>query len=161
MGMCFFRAGDKKTSMVGSEEGNISKVHRVKVAATIPRKEDTKPPALEEMKVLSEKEIKDFLSKDIVDASSDAEDRESSSSESIQQQSAGKAKEAGRRPKKLGSRKPRKDEADSIFVGPPPHMASKTVGLRITEEGWVEVDLADLPVHHPLLLKSIQPDARG
>ena len=112
----------------------------------------------------------DFLSKDIVDAASDAEECDNSSSEAIQQQSVGKAKEAGGRPKKLGSRKPTKDKADSIFVGPPPHMASQTVGLRMTEDGWVEVDLGDLPVDlqlgdlpvdHPLKLKRIQPDAKG
>ena len=141
----------------GNEE---CKVQRVKVAAKMPK--DAKPPALEEMKVLSEKQIKDFLSKDIVDAASDAEECDNSSSEAIQQQSVGKAKEAGGRPKKLGSRKPTKDKADSIFVGPPPHMASQTVGLRMTEDGWVEVDLGDLPVDlqlgdlpvdHPLKLK--------
>ena len=156
----------------GNEECKVQRVKvaakKVKVAAKTPK--DAKPPALEEMKVLSEKQIKDFLSKDIVDAASDAEECDNSSSEATQQQSVGKAKEARGRPKKLGSRKPTKDKADSIFVGPPPHMASQTVGLRMTEDGWVEVDLGDLPVDlqlgdlpvdHPLKLKRIQPDAKG
>ena len=153
--MSLFRVAANKTNMLESE--NVCKVQRVKVAANMPPKKGAKPIALEEMKVLSEKDIKDFLSKDIVDAGSDAEDYDNSSSESIQNQSAAKPKKA-ERPKKLGPRKPTLGKADSIFVGPPPPIAGKSVGLRMTEDGWVELDFAELAVDDPVLLKWSQPD---
>ena len=153
-----FRVAANKTNMLESE--TVCKVQRVKVAANMPPKKGAKPIALEEMKVLSEKDIKDFLSKDIVDAGSDAEDYDNSSSESIQHQSAAKPKKA-ESPKKLVSRKPILGKAESIFVGPPPPIAGKSVGLRMTEDGWVELDFAELGVDDPVLLKWSQPDDKS
>ena len=39
------------------------------------------------------------------------------------------------------------------MVGPPPPMAAKKVGLRMTEDNWVEVEYTELDVDHPGLLK--------
>ena len=143
------------------ESETVCKVQRVKVAAKTPPKKEAKPIAAEEMKVLSEKDIKDFLSKDNVDAGSDAEDYDNSSSEPIQHQSAAKPKKAAERPKKLGSMKPNLGKADSIFVGPPPPIAGKRVGLKMTEDGWVEVQFEELAVDDPVLLKWSQPDDKS
>ena len=157
--MSFFIVAAKKRIMGGS--GDICKVQRVKAASKLPPKKEAKPIALEEMKVLSVRDIKDFLSKDIVDAGSDAEDCENSSSESLQQQTAATKSKVAGRPKKLGSRKPAEGKAASIFVGPPPPMAGKKVGLRMTEDGWVEVDFAEFAVNNPGLHKLIQPDDKS
>ena len=143
------------------ESETACKVQRVKVAAKTPPKKEAKPIALEEMKVLSEKDIKDFLSKDIVDAGSDAEDYDNSSSEPIQQQSAAKPKKAAERPKRLGSSKPNLGKAESIFVGPPPPIAGKKAGLKMTEDGWVELEFEEIAVDHPVLFKWSQPDDRS
>ena len=139
---------------VGSE--GVCKVQRVKVAAKPPSEKGAQPLALEEMRVLSEKEIKEFLSKEIVDAESDLED---SSSGPIQQQSFGKVKKAVHQ-KKHRPRKPTEGKCGSIFVGPPPPMADKKVSLRMTEDGWVEIDFRELDGNNSDLICWSQQDGK-
>ena len=126
---------------------NLCKVQRVKVVG----KQQLSPSKVDEMKVLSEKEIREFLAndnKDVVDAGSDAEDNEiGASAESFCESPAARARV--KVPRKVESRKPRA----GIMVGPPPPMAAKKVGLRMTEDNWVEVEYTELDVDHPGLLK--------
>ena len=142
---------------VGSE--GVCKVQRVKVAAKPPSEKGAQPLALEEMRVLSEKEIKEFLSKEIVEAESDLEDCDNSSSGPIQQQSFGKVKKAVH-PKKHRPRKPTEGKCGSISVGPPPPMADKRVGLRMTEDGWVEIDFRELDGNNSDLICWSQQDGK-
>ena len=125
---------------------NLCKVQRVKVVG-----KQQPSPKVDEMKVLSEKEIREFLAndnKDVVDAGSDAEDNEiGASAESFCESPAARARV--KVPRKVESRKP----GAGIMVGPPPPMAAKKVGLRMTEDNWVEVEYTELDVDHPGLLK--------
>ena len=125
---------------------NLCKVQRVKVVG-----KQQPSPKVDEMKVLSEKEIREFLAndnKDVVDAGSDAEDNEiGASAESFCESPAARADV--KVPRKVESRKP----GAGIMVGPPPPMAAKKVGLRMTEDNWVEVEYTELDVDHPGLLK--------
>ena len=125
---------------------NLCKVQRVKVVG-----KQQPSPKVDEMKVLSEKEIRKFLAndnKDVVDAGSDAEDNEiGASAESFCESPAARARV--KVPRKVESRKP----GAGIMVGPPPPMAAKKVGLRMTEDNWVEVEYTELDVDHPGLLK--------
>ena len=129
---------------------NLCKVQRVKVVG-----KQQPSPKVDEMKVLSEKEIREFLAndnKDIVDAGSDAEDNEiGASAESFRESPAARARV--KVPRKVESRKPGAGNASPIMVGPPPPMAAKKVGLRMTEDNWVEVEYTELDVDHPGLLK--------
>ena len=129
---------------------NLCKVQRVKVVG-----KQQPSPKVDEMKVLSEKEIREFLAndnKDVVDAGSDAEDNEiGASAESFSESPAARARV--KVPRKVESRKPRAGNASPIMVGPPPPMAAKKVGLRMTEDNWVEVEYTELDVDHPGLLK--------
>ena len=129
---------------------NLCKVQRVKVVG-----KQQLSPKVDEMKVLSEKEIREFLAndnKDVVDAGSDAEDNEiGASAESFRESPAARARV--KVPRKVESRKPRAGNASPIMVGPPPPMAAKKVGLRMTEDNWVEVEYTELDVDHPGLLK--------
>ena len=129
---------------------NLCKVQRVKVVG-----KQQPSPKVDEMKVLSEKEIREFLAndnKDVVDAGTDAEDNEiGASAESFCESPAARARV--KVPRKVESRKPRAGNASPIMVGPPPPMAAKKVGLRMTEDNWVEVEYTELDVDHPGLLK--------
>ena len=129
---------------------NLCKVQRVKVVG-----KQQPSPKVDEMKVLSEKEIREFLAndnKDVVDAGSDAEDNEiGASAESFCESPAARARV--KVPRKVESRKPRAGNDSPIMVGPPPPMAAKKVGLRMTEDNWVEVEYTELDVDHPGLLK--------
>ena len=129
---------------------NLCKVQRVKVVG-----KQQLSPKVDEMKVLSEKEIREFLAndnKDVVDADTDAEDNEiGASAESSCESPAARARV--KVPRKVESRKPRSGNASPIMVGPPPPMAAKKVGLRMTEDNWVEVEYTELDVDHPGLLK--------
>ena len=130
---------------------NLCKVQRVKVVG-----KQQLSPKVDEMKVLSEKEIREFLAndnKDVVDVGSDAEDNEiGASAESFRESPAARARV--KVPRKVESRKPRA----GIMVGPPPPMAAKKVGLRMTEDNWVEVEYTELDVDHPGLLKPEDPN---
>ena len=130
---------------------NLCKVQRVKVVG-----KQQPSPKVDEMKVLSEKEIREFLAndnKDVVDAGSDAEDNEiGASAESFRESPAARVRV--KVPRKVESRKPRA----GIMVGPPPPMAAKKVGLRMTEDNWVEVEYTELEVDHPGLLKPEDPN---
>ena len=130
---------------------NLCKVQRVKVVG-----KQQPSPKVDEMKVLSEKEIREFLAndnKDVVDAGSDAEDNEiGASAESFCESPAARARV--KVPRKVESRKP----GAGIMVGPPPPMAAKKVGLRMTEDNWVEVEYTELDVDHPGLLKPEDPN---
>ena len=129
---------------------NLCKVQRVKVVG-----KQQLSPKVDEMKVLSEKEIREFLAndnKDVVDADTDAEDNEiGASAESFCESPAARARV--KVPRKVESRKPRAGNASPIMVGHPPPMAAKKVGLRMTEDNWVEVEYTELDVDHPGLLK--------
>ena len=135
---------------------NLCKVQRVKVVG----KQQLSPSKVDEMKVLSEKEIREFLAndnKDVVDAGSDAEDNEiGASAESFRESPAARARV--KVPRKVESRKPGAGNASPIMVGPPPPMAAKKVGLRMTEDNWVEVEYTELEVDHPGLLKPEDPN---